>query len=191
MQIAAIAKQNAAIQATTLDSSFTGGSASSTQSTGTRVAQAADGRYDVVGAQDNQLYRNVPYGGNARTGLVTTPTLYGERGTELVIDAPTLSRLNMKVPNFNSFVLANRVNQRADGNYAPAQSGAASAGSNTVMLTMIATLQKKQRTARLSENARRRSFYAVRQSTATAAHLRRKHKKRFEIKYKSEYDNQL
>ena len=142
LQIAAIAKQNAAIQATTLDSSFTGGSASSTQSTGTRVAQAADGRYDVVGAQDNQLYRNVPYGGNARTGLVTTPTLYGERGTELVIDAPTLSRLNMKVPNFNSFVLANRVNQRADGNYAQAQSGAASAGSNTVMLTMIATLQK-------------------------------------------------
>lgn len=141
IQVGTIVKQNQAIQAMTLDTS-TGGSPATPEPKGTLVAQAADGRYDVVGAQDNQLYRNVPYGGNARTGLVTTPTLYGERGTELVIDAPTLSRLNMKVPNFNSFVLANRVNQRADGNYAPAQSGAASAGSNTVMLTMIATLQK-------------------------------------------------
>lgn len=143
LQIAAIAKQNAAIQATTLDSSFTGGSASSTQSTGTRVAQAADGRYDVVGAQDNQLYRNVQYGGNARTGLVTKPTLYGERGTELVIDAPTLSRLNMKVPNFNSFVLANRVNQRADGNYTPANKTNSMANpGNGVTLAMLAALQK-------------------------------------------------
>lgn len=109
--------------------------------TGARVAvpQAAEGRYDVIGEQDRRRYSNVRYMGRARTGLVTTPTLYGEAGTELVIDAPTLRRLNTRAPGFNNFVLQNRtVPQRADGNYAPAQ-GAAPVVDNTPV--MVANLE--------------------------------------------------
>jgi len=122
LEIGTIIKQNAAIQATTLDSSASPSAGGSTpKPTGALVAtpQAADGRYDVIGEQDRKLYRNVRYAGIARTGLVHTPTLYGEAGTELVISAPDLRRLNMKAPGFNSFVFRNTVGQRADGNYAP------------------------------------------------------------------------
>lgn len=120
LQIATIMQQNAAIQATTLES--TASSSSSSNATGARIVtqQAADGRYQVIGAKDGKNYDNVRYAGNSRTGLVTTPTLYGEAGTELVIDAPTLRNLNMKAPGFNQFVMRNRVNQRADGNYSSA-----------------------------------------------------------------------
>lgn len=108
--------------------------------TGARVAvpQAAEGRYDVIGEQDRRRYSNVRYMGRARTGLVTTPTLYGEAGTELVIDAPTLRRLNTRAPGFNNFVLQNRtVPQRADGNYAPAQGAAPMADNTPVMVANL------------------------------------------------------
>jgi hypothetical protein len=87
-----------------------------------------------MGEQDRKTYRNVRYMGRSRTGLVTTPTLYGEAGTELVIDAPTLRRLNTRAPGFNRFVMQNRVvPQRADGNFAPA-GGAAPVVDNTPLL---------------------------------------------------------
>lgn len=126
LQIATIMQQNAAIQATTLES--TASSSSSSNATGARIVtqQAADGRYQVIGAKDGKNYDNVRYAGNSRTGLVTTPTLYGEAGTELVIDAPTLRNLNMKAPGFNQFVMRNRVNQRADGNYSSASTATTS-----------------------------------------------------------------
>jgi hypothetical protein len=83
--------------------------------------------------------------GRSRTGLVTTPTLYGEAGTELVIDAPTLRRLNTSAPGFNRFVMQNRVvPQRADGNFAPA-GGAAPVVDNTINLAMIEVLDKNNR----------------------------------------------
>jgi TP901 family phage tail tape measure protein len=140
IQIGTIVKQNAAIQATTLDSSTSGNDSGATPVTGARVVtpQAADGRYDVIGAQDSKLYRNVRYAGVARTGMVHTPTLYGEAGTELVISAPDLRRLNMKAPGFNNFVLNNRVNQRADGNYASLQNGGGSANAVTDNGALIA-----------------------------------------------------
>jgi len=123
LQISTMLKQNAAIQATTLSSTPSDSTSSTPTSTGARVVtQAADGRYNVIGAQDRKQYNNVRYAGKARTGLVSTPTLYGEAGTELVISAPDLQRLNMKAPGFNNFVLRNRVNQRADGNYNPINS---------------------------------------------------------------------
>lgn len=141
LQVGTILKQNAAIQATTLDSSTTGGDASQ-PITGARVVtpQAAEGRYDVLGAQDGRTYRNVRYAGVARTGMVHTPTLYGEAGTELVISAPDLRRLNMKAPGFNNFVLNNRVNQRADGNYSPLQNGGGAANAVTDNSAYIASV---------------------------------------------------
>ena len=133
LQVNTIIKQNDAIQATTLESSPS--SSSSNQSTGARVVkQAARGRYNVVGEEDRKKYNNVRYAGRATTGLVTAPTLMGEAGTELVIDAPTLRRLNMKVPNFNSFVLSNRVPQRAAGNYDAVQVGQNMAPDNNALM---------------------------------------------------------
>jgi TP901 family phage tail tape measure protein len=142
LQVGTILKQNAAIQATTLDSSTSGNDSGATNVTGARVVtpQAAEGRYDVIGAQDRKLYRNVRYAGVARTGMVHTPTLYGEAGTELVISAPDLRRLNMKAPGFNNFVLNNRVNQRADGNYSPLQNGGGAANAVTDNSAYIASV---------------------------------------------------
>lgn len=141
LEIGTIIKQNAAIQATTLDSSTTGNTATAT---GARVvSQAADGRYDVIGEKDRKLYQNVRYAGIASTGLVTRPTLMGETGKELVISAPDLRRLNMKAPWFNSFVFRNTVGQRADGNYtAIADAGGISTYNNAVMGALVTVLNK-------------------------------------------------
>jgi hypothetical protein len=118
--IAQIAKANAErerVKAMTLDAP--GGSGSAANPSGKRVAieQAAKGRYDVVGADDNKTYRGVEYMGTARTGIVERPVLMGERGRELVIDAPTLRRLQMNAPDIVPRILQNRVTQYADGNY--------------------------------------------------------------------------
>lgn len=121
-QIASALKQNSAIQNTTLDSSVSG-SADAPQATGTRVAQAADGRYDVIGQQDGKTYRNIPYRGVARTGLVTTPTLVGEAGSEVIIDNPTLRNIHMNAPYVIDIINRNRVPQRASGNYSSIDNG--------------------------------------------------------------------
>lgn len=121
-QIAAALKQNSAIQNTTLDSSASG-PADAPQATGTRVAQAADGRYDVIGQQDGKTYRNIPYRGVARTGIVTTPTLVGEAGNEVIIDNPTLRNIHMNAPYVIDIINRNRVPQRASGNYSSIDNG--------------------------------------------------------------------
>jgi len=115
MQVSSIISQRNAIMATTLSGS--GGSGTS-GSTGARVVtQAADGRWDVIGADDGKVYRNVPYRGVARTGIVTSPTLMGERGDELVVDNPTLRNIRMNAPGVLDVIRRNRVSQRASGNY--------------------------------------------------------------------------
>lgn len=119
-QIASIIKQRNAIMATTLD-----GSSGESSSTGKRVAnselpatpQAASGRWDVVGEDDGITYRNVPYRGVARTGIVTAPTLMGERGDELIIDNPTLRNIRMNAPYVLDAVRRYRVRQRAEGKW--------------------------------------------------------------------------
>ena len=91
--------------------------------TGSRiVTQRAKGKYDVIGADDRRLYRGVPYTGIASTGFVSTPTLMGEQGRELVVSAPDLSRLQRHI---NYPLVINAINdarsgivpQRAKGNY--------------------------------------------------------------------------
>lgn len=119
LQVANIIKQNEAIQNTTLDSSVSGSTGSAT-GFGSRVIaapQAAEGRWDVIGRDDNRIYRNVPYRGVARTGIVTTPTLVGEVGDEAIIDNPTLRNIRMNAPWVLSIIRRLRVPQRAAGNY--------------------------------------------------------------------------
>jgi hypothetical protein len=125
-QISAANSERERIKAMTIESPASGTSTS--QSTGARVVnQAADGRWDVIGEQDGKTYRNVRYAGRARTGYVTTPTLMGESGTELIIDAPTLRRINTTAPQVLDIIRNNRVvPQRADGSYG-ALGGSASA----------------------------------------------------------------
>lgn len=95
----------------------------STPVTGSRVVtQRAAGKYDVIGADDGRLYRGVPYAGSAATGYVSTPTLVGEQGRELIISAPDLTRLQRHI-NYPLIiraindVRAGVVPQRAAGNY--------------------------------------------------------------------------
>lgn len=92
--------------------------------TGQRVVtQRRDGKYDVIGADDGRMYSGVPYIGDARTGVVSTPTLMGEYGGELVVNAPDFRALQRHV-NYPVVLQAiqqsrqpNTVPQRADGNY--------------------------------------------------------------------------
>jgi len=145
MQVGSIVAQNAAIQSTTLDSSAGGaGGAAGGASTGARVvSQAADGRWDVMGADDGRTYRNVPYGGVARTGIGSTPTLMFERGDELIVDNPTLRNLRMNAPYVLDAIRKNRVSQRADGNYSQlgssggSGSGSAPADNSTFLASVI------------------------------------------------------
>lgn len=92
--------------------------------TGQRVVtQRQHGKYDVLGADDGRLYSGVPYIGDARSGVVSTPTLMGEYGSELVVNAPDFKALQRHV-NYPVVLQAiqqlrqpSRVPQRADGNY--------------------------------------------------------------------------
>ena len=143
MQIASIVEQRNAIMATTLD----GSSSSSSASTSTpRVAnstiktpQAAEGRWDVVGASDGRTYRNVPYRGVARTGIYRSPVLVAERGDELIVDNPTLRNIRMDAPHLLNEINRYRVPQYADGRWnAMPQAG----GSKSDLLVNTSTMDK-------------------------------------------------
>jgi TP901 family phage tail tape measure protein len=105
--------------------------------TGARVLnQAAKGRYDVIGDDDGKLYRDVPYAGTPVTGIVSTPTIVAETGSELIVSAPDLKRLEKHV-NYPLIVSAindaraGTLPQRAAGNYAPLPAADTSAGTST------------------------------------------------------------
>lgn len=88
------------------------------------VKQWASGRYDVIGQNDGKTYRDIPYIGNAPTGIVRRTSLVSENGAELIVNAEDLSRLQHHV-NYPLVVQAiqdariGRVPQRANGNYSP------------------------------------------------------------------------
>lgn len=104
-----------------------GGSSTSSGESGTtyqRVAsvnQYASGRYNVIGASDGRTYSGVPYIGPAPTGIVSSPALISERGSELIVNADDLRRLQKHI-NYPLVVQAinesrGRVAQYAQGNY--------------------------------------------------------------------------
>jgi len=152
-QIGSLIKQNAAIQATTLDTtSSSSASGASSPGTGARVVnQAADGRWDVIGANDGKVYRNVPYRGIARTGIVSGPTLMSEQGDEAIIDNPTLRNIRMNAPWLLSEIKRLRVPQRADGSYdtingisssGGSYTGGSGSGNESLILAAMAIIQK-------------------------------------------------
>lgn len=96
------------------------------------VGQRAEGKYDVIGADDGRTYRNVPYKGDMRTGVYNTPTLVAEHGPELIVDAKTLRNLSVNFPDVLPKVRASMVPQMAMGNVAShaATQGSATQGSN-------------------------------------------------------------
>ncbi len=93
---------------------------------GAEVPQAARGRYNVTGMDDHRLYHNVPWVGNATTGLYASPTLISEAGPEYVIDAKTTRNLQVNYPGVIDAINYARVPQFATGNY-PQNSPSASA----------------------------------------------------------------
>lgn len=86
------------------------------------VNQWADGRYDVIGQDDNRTYHDVPYIGPAPTGIVTRTSLVSENGAELIVNAEDLKRLQHHI-NYPLVVQAindartGRVPQYRDGDY--------------------------------------------------------------------------
>lgn len=61
------------------------------------VSQHAAGKYDVIGADDGQTYRGVPYLGTPESGIITHPALISEQGGELIINAEDLRRLQQHI----------------------------------------------------------------------------------------------
>ena len=82
-----------------------------------KVPEAAKGRYNVVGKEDNKTYYDVPYTGTVETGLYTTPTLISETGSEYVIDPKTTKNLMINYPQVLDAIEYARVPQRALGKY--------------------------------------------------------------------------
>lgn len=107
--------------------SSSGGTSDSGTQTYNRVAvnQHASGRYSVIGAEDGRTYPDIPYIGDAPTGIVRSPALISENGAELIVNAPDLQRLKQHI-NYPLVVQAinesrrgsaNAVPQRAAGSY--------------------------------------------------------------------------
>lgn len=82
----------------------------------TPVPAAAKGRYDVIGQDDGKNY-SADWGGKAKTGIYSQPTLVAEAGPELIVDAATTKNLQMNFPWVLGAINNARVPQFAGGNY--------------------------------------------------------------------------
>lgn len=86
------------------------------------VKQWASGRYNVIGQDDGKPYNDIPYIGDAPTGIVRRTSLISENGSELIVNSEDLARLQRHV-NYPVVVQAIQdahngyVPQRASGNY--------------------------------------------------------------------------
>lgn len=82
------------------------------------VPQFAKGKYMVQGADDGRKYA-AQWVGTPRTGLYTRPSLFAENGGEIIIDAPTTSRMRANAPQLINAIyqMAGKVPQRSEGKY--------------------------------------------------------------------------
>lgn len=87
----------------------------------TPIPQYARGRYDVIGAQDGKRY-NAGVMTDARTGVLTQPTILAGEKPEIIIDTATTRNLMLNRPDVIRAIMANRVQQFASGSY-PASMG--------------------------------------------------------------------
>jgi len=136
--IAQIAQANAErekIKAMTIEAPASSSSSGSVS----RVAlpQAKEGRYNVIGADDGKAYDNVEYVGPAKTGIIHTPTLVGEAGSELIVDHPTLSNIRMNAPWILEEIQRARTPQRAKGNYSGISDVSAASSADSINLQLI------------------------------------------------------
>lgn len=83
-----------------------------------KIPEAATGRYNVIGQQDNRAYSNVPYQ-ESFTGIPGHPMLVNETGNEIVIDPKTTRNLMVNYPGVINAINFARVPQRASGAYLP------------------------------------------------------------------------
>jgi len=82
-----------------------------------KVPQASKGRYSVIGQDDNKIYSDVPLVPSPGTGLVTSPTLISETGSEFVIDPKTTKNLMVNYPHVIDAINYARVPQFGSGNF--------------------------------------------------------------------------
>ena len=84
---------------------------------GTKIPEAARGRYNVIGEESGRKYSNVPSNENPETGFYSSPLLIGETGEEMVIDPATTKNLKMNYPQVIQAIQYARVPQAAAGRY--------------------------------------------------------------------------
>lgn len=161
VQLAAANAEREKVKNLTLD----GDGSSASGGTGRRVAtgrttQHASGRYDVIGEDDGRTYHNVPYIGDAPTGIVRSPALISENGAELIVNADDLGRLRRHV-NYPLVVQAINDSRRpspqaaplpqhAAGKYTPIagaspSSGGGAAANDAILSRLADTLDRLER----------------------------------------------
>ena len=91
------------------------------------INQAATGKYPVIGASDGKTY-NAGVMNNAKTGLLTGPTILAGEQPEIIIDTQTTRRMQMDYPGLINaiYMLSGRMPQAAGGKY-PAQNSSSTA----------------------------------------------------------------
>lgn len=111
-----------------------------------KVSQWAKGNYNVIGEDDGRTYNNIPYIGTPQSGIVNRTSLISENGSELIINAGDLARLqrHMNYPLILSAINDVRqgvVPQRNSGNYSSIDLGTGHY-SNIDQKSMISMLDK-------------------------------------------------
>jgi TP901 family phage tail tape measure protein len=81
-----------------------------------KARQAAMGRYDVLGQEDNKLYRGVPFIRRPESGVYGTPTMFAETGKEIILN-PTHTENLMRFRPDLVHAIMHDVPQRAGGSY--------------------------------------------------------------------------
>lgn len=79
-----------------------------------KIRQAFEGRYDVIGQQDGKLYKNVPYV-STFTGIPGKPMIVNETGDEIVIDPYRTKNMIMNYPHLVEAIM--KVPGRSEGSY--------------------------------------------------------------------------
>lgn len=79
------------------------------------TAQREKGKYDVLATDGNTYSAQIIE--NPGTGIYSTPTLFAEKGSELIVDNQTLNRIMGKSPWVLDEIMRLRVPQRAEGKY--------------------------------------------------------------------------